>query len=209
MEKSLKALVCLAKDLENISVKPTRSLKRFSTKEVKIDHVHLQLEKNQHQTVKLEYDHKLSCREDSIQKKERLEKVVGKEQEEPSSWDFIKVSKQHLEMWEFAFTIMKLIKCQSILLSRVEEDDDEEVYITSADSEKATKRKAKEMKITWVCVSISFCAKTCVNVEQCFEELVLKILETPSLLAEGSAGLKKNTFECMAPPADASTNSYC
>ncbi|KAK6162983.1 hypothetical protein DH2020_002824 [Rehmannia glutinosa] len=53
------------------------------------------------------------------------------------------------------------------------------------------------------------CAKTRVNVEQCFEELVLKILETPSLLAEGSAGVKKNIFRQKPPESDASTSSCC
>ncbi|KAH0459009.1 hypothetical protein IEQ34_011823 [Dendrobium chrysotoxum] len=72
-----------------------------------------------------------------------------------------------------------------------------------------SKKEGIDFAREYGCLFLECSAKTCVNVEQCFEELVLKILETPSLLAEGSAGLKKNTFECMAPPADASTNSYC
>lgn len=35
-------------------------------------------------------------------------------------------------------------------------------------------------------------AKTRANVEQCFEELTLKIMEVPSLLEEGSTSGKKN-----------------
>ncbi|KAG2328689.1 hypothetical protein Bca52824_011417 [Brassica carinata] len=45
------------------------------------------------------------------------------------------------------------------------------------------------------CLFMECSAKTRVNVEQCFEELVLKILETPSLTAEGSSGGKKNIFK--------------
>ncbi|CAK7346863.1 unnamed protein product [Dovyalis caffra] len=56
------------------------------------------------------------------------------------------------------------------------------------------------------CLFLECSAKTRVNVEQCFEELVLKILETPSLLAEGSSGVKKNIFK-QKPPEDATTNS--
>ncbi|XP_039010630.1 ras-related protein RABC1-like [Hibiscus syriacus] len=39
------------------------------------------------------------------------------------------------------------------------------------------------------CLFIECSAKTRVNVQQCFDELVMKILETPSLLAEGSKGV--------------------
>jgi len=42
-------------------------------------------------------------------------------------------------------------------------------------------------------------AKTSVNVEKFFEELVLKILETPSLLEESSSGAKKNIFDQEQP----------
>ncbi|KAF4368041.1 hypothetical protein F8388_002652 [Cannabis sativa] len=38
-------------------------------------------------------------------------------------------------------------------------------------------------------------AKTRENVEQCFKELVLKILEVPSLLENGSAVVKRNTMK--------------
>lgn len=59
------------------------------------------------------------------------------------------------------------------------------------------------------CLFIECSAKTRTNVEQCFEELVLKILETPSLLAEGSAGIKKNIFKQKPPEPDASTSGCC
>ncbi|XVE95608.1 hypothetical protein REPUB_Repub02eG0113200 [Reevesia pubescens] len=59
------------------------------------------------------------------------------------------------------------------------------------------------------CLFIECSAKTRVNVEQCFEELVLKILETPSLLAEGSSGVKKNIFKQNPPQNGASATSCC
>ncbi|KAH8507612.1 hypothetical protein H0E87_009961 [Populus deltoides] len=59
------------------------------------------------------------------------------------------------------------------------------------------------------CLFIECSAKTRVNVQQCFEELVLKILDTPSLLAEGSKGVKKNIFSEKRPQPDASTSSCC
>ncbi|CAL2256921.1 unnamed protein product [Prunus armeniaca] len=60
------------------------------------------------------------------------------------------------------------------------------------------------------CLFIECSAKTRVNVQQCFEELVLKILDTPSLVAEGSKGMKKNNiFKEKPPQSDASTSSCC
>ncbi|KAF4403705.1 hypothetical protein G4B88_002558 [Cannabis sativa] len=58
------------------------------------------------------------------------------------------------------------------------------------------------------CLFIECSAKTRVNVQQCFEELVLKILDTPSLLAEGSRGVRKNIFKESVPQSDASTSRY-
>ncbi|XP_071722812.1 ras-related protein RABC1-like [Rutidosis leptorrhynchoides] len=45
------------------------------------------------------------------------------------------------------------------------------------------------------CIFLECSAKTRQNVEQCFEELVAKIMERPSLLAEDSSGVKKNIFK--------------
>ncbi|KAG6408315.1 hypothetical protein SASPL_131320 [Salvia splendens] len=56
---------------------------------------------------------------------------------------------------------------------------------------------------------IEYSAKTRVNVEQCFEELVLKILDTPSLLAEGLAGNKKNIFKQKPPESTDASSSCC
>ncbi|XP_010558194.1 PREDICTED: ras-related protein RABC2a-like [Tarenaya hassleriana] len=47
---------------------------------------------------------------------------------------------------------------------------------------------AKELK----CLFLECSAKTRENVEQCFEELALKIMEVPSLLEEGSNAVKRN-----------------
>ncbi|XP_035550315.1 ras-related protein RABC1-like isoform X2 [Juglans regia] len=59
------------------------------------------------------------------------------------------------------------------------------------------------------CLFIECSAKTRVNVQQCFEELVLKILDTPSLLAESSKGTKRNIFKEKPPQSDASTSGCC
>ncbi|KAJ1405050.1 Small GTPase superfamily [Sesbania bispinosa] len=49
-----------------------------------------------------------------------------------------------------------------------------------------TKKEGIDFAREYGCLFIECSAKTRVNVQQCFEELVLKILDTPSLLAEGS-----------------------
>ncbi|XP_039137514.1 ras-related protein RABC1 [Dioscorea cayenensis subsp. rotundata] len=73
-----------------------------------------------------------------------------------------------------------------------------------------TKKEGIDFARQYGCLFLECSAKTRVNVEQCFEELVLKILDTPSLLAEGSSGLKKNIFKQKPPAAaDASTSSCC
>ncbi|WRX24913.1 Small GTPase - like 10 [Theobroma cacao] len=73
------------------------------------------------------------------------------------------------------------------------------------DSERAVSRDegialAKELG----CMFLKCSAKTRENVEQCFEELALKIMEVPSLLEEGSAVGKRNILkqkpEYHAPP---------
>jgi len=45
------------------------------------------------------------------------------------------------------------------------------------------------------CLFLESSAKTRENVEKCFEELALKILEVPSLLEEGSSVVKRNTLK--------------
>ncbi|MBA0558419.1 hypothetical protein Golob_015437 [Gossypium lobatum] len=75
------------------------------------------------------------------------------------------------------------------------------------DSERAVSREegialAKELGSIFLECS----AKTRKNVEQCFEELALKIMETPSLLEEGSAVGKRNILKQkpeQAPPGGA------
>ncbi|XP_021824070.1 ras-related protein RABC2a [Prunus avium] len=55
------------------------------------------------------------------------------------------------------------------------------------------------------CLFLECSAKTRENVEQCFEELALKIMEVPSLLEEGSTAAKRNILkqkqENQAPPS--------
>lgn len=45
------------------------------------------------------------------------------------------------------------------------------------------------------CLFVESSAKTRENVEKCFEELALKILEVPSLLEEGSSVVKRNSLK--------------
>ncbi|CAA2958331.1 ras-related RABC1 [Olea europaea subsp. europaea] len=78
------------------------------------------------------------------------------------------------------------------------------------DSERTvSKKEGMNFAREYGCLFIECSAKTRDNVEQCFEELVLKILETPSLLAEGSSGVKKNIFKQKPLESDASTSSCC
>ncbi|OAY40949.1 ras-related protein RABC2a [Manihot esculenta] len=55
------------------------------------------------------------------------------------------------------------------------------------------------------CTFLECSAKTRQNVEQCFEELALKIMEIPSLLEEGSSAVKRNILkqkqENQSPPS--------
>uniref|UniRef100_A0A2N9H221 Uncharacterized protein n=1 Tax=Fagus sylvatica TaxID=28930 RepID=A0A2N9H221_FAGSY len=64
------------------------------------------------------------------------------------------------------------------------------------DSERVVSREegialAKELG----CLFLECSAKTRENVEQCFEELALKIMEVPSLLEEGSTLVKRNILK--------------
>ncbi|XP_074562160.1 ras-related protein RABC1-like [Curcuma longa] len=73
-----------------------------------------------------------------------------------------------------------------------------------------TKKEGINFAREYGCLFLECSAKTRVNVEQCFEELVLKILETPSLCAEGSSSVKKtNIFKQKPPQEDASTSGCC
>ncbi|EMS64144.1 Ras-related protein RABC1 [Triticum urartu] len=78
------------------------------------------------------------------------------------------------------------------------------------ESERAvTKKEGIDFAREYGCLFLECSAKTKVNVEQCFEELVLKILDTPSLLADASSGAKKNIFKQKAPEADAAASGCC
>ncbi|KAK8465691.1 hypothetical protein PHAVU_009G151300 [Phaseolus vulgaris] len=70
-----------------------------------------------------------------------------------------------------------------------------------------TKKEGIDFARECGCLFIECSAKTRVNVQQCFEELVLKILDTPSLLAEGSKSNKKNIFKDK--PSNNATSSCC
>ncbi|KAF1869856.1 hypothetical protein Lal_00017433 [Lupinus albus] len=72
-----------------------------------------------------------------------------------------------------------------------------------------SKKEGIEFAREYGCLFTECSAKTRVNVERCFEELVMKILETPSLLSEGSSSLKKNIFKQKPQQSDASTSGCC
>lgn len=77
-------------------------------------------------------------------------------------------------------------------------------------SRAVTKKEGIDFARQYGCLFLECSAKTRLNVEKCFEELVLKILETPSLLAEGSIGVKKNIFkQSQTVDADATSSSCC
>ncbi|KAF8060270.1 hypothetical protein N665_1221s0001 [Sinapis alba] len=78
------------------------------------------------------------------------------------------------------------------------------------ESERAvSKKEGIDFAREYGCLFLECSAKTRVNVEQCFEELVLKILETPSLTAEGSSGGKKNIFKQNPAQTSTASSSYC
>ncbi|KAL4379990.1 hypothetical protein GQ457_02G017670 [Hibiscus cannabinus] len=72
-----------------------------------------------------------------------------------------------------------------------------------------TKKEGIEFAREYGCLFIECSAKTQANVQQCFDELVLKIVDTPSLLAEGTKGVKKNMLSQKPLPPDASTSACC
>ncbi|KAG9449537.1 hypothetical protein H6P81_009502 [Aristolochia fimbriata] len=67
-----------------------------------------------------------------------------------------------------------------------------------------TVEEGKAFAQEYGCLFLECSAKTRENVEYCFEELALKILEVPSLLEEGSSVTRKNILkqkqEYSAPP---------
>jgi len=65
-----------------------------------------------------------------------------------------------------------------------------------------SKDEGMEFARQYGCLFVECSAKDRVNVEQCFEELVLKILETPSLLEETSSEEKKNIFDKEQPKVE-------
>ncbi|KAE8690084.1 Ras-related protein RABC2a [Hibiscus syriacus] len=72
-----------------------------------------------------------------------------------------------------------------------------------------TKKEGLEFAREYGCLFIECSAKTHANVQQCFDELVLKIVDTPSLLAEGSKGVKKNMLSQKPPQPDAAASACC
>ncbi|CAN6476786.1 unnamed protein product [Victoria cruziana] len=58
------------------------------------------------------------------------------------------------------------------------------------------------------CLFLECSAKNSINVEKCFEELALKILDVPSLLEEGSTLVKRNILK-QKPDDHPPTNGCC
>lgn len=58
------------------------------------------------------------------------------------------------------------------------------------------------------CLFLECSAKTRENVDQCFEELALKIMEVPSLLEEGSTAVKRNILK-QKPEYQTPSGSCC
>nr|GMD32144.1 ras-related protein RABC2a-like [Ipomoea batatas] len=83
--------------------------------------------------------------------------------------------------------------CIKILVANKVDRDDERVVATSEGMAFAREHK---------CIFYECSAKTSLNVQQCFQELTLKILEVPSLLEKGSAVVKnhilKEKHDCQA-----------
>nr|GLL39553.1 ras-related protein RABC1-like [Ipomoea trifida] len=72
-----------------------------------------------------------------------------------------------------------------------------------------SKKEGIDFAREYGCLFIECSAKTRTNVEQCFEELVLKILDTPSLLSEGSASVKKSNIFKQKPPETDAASGCC
>ncbi|KAL1820274.1 hypothetical protein DCAR_0416599 [Daucus carota subsp. sativus] len=72
-----------------------------------------------------------------------------------------------------------------------------------------TKKEGREFAKEHGCLFIECSAKTRDNVEKCFEELVLKILETPSLLEDSSKAIKRPMLQGSQLQTNTSTSSCC
>ncbi|MCO5547719.1 hypothetical protein L7F22_001170 [Adiantum nelumboides] len=76
------------------------------------------------------------------------------------------------------------------------------------DSERVvTKQEGIAFARQYGCLFLECSAKTRINVEHCFEELVLKILDTPNLLSDTSA--RKNILRPGVPSETNQENSSC
>ncbi|GAA0184287.1 small GTPase [Lithospermum erythrorhizon] len=108
------------------------------------------------------------------------------------------------------FTNLSDIWAKEIDLYSTNQDCIKMLVGNKVDKEKdrvVSKKEGIDFAREYGCLFIECSAKTRINVEQCFEELVLKILESPTLLA--GSGAKKNIFKQKAPEAGASTSGCC
>ncbi|KAK4751972.1 hypothetical protein SAY87_020770 [Trapa incisa] len=106
----------------------------------------------------------------------------------------------------------ELINCIKMLVGNKVDKENERVV---------SKKEGTDFAREYGCLFLECGAKTGANVEQCFEELVLKVAfishvtqlystdETPSLLVEGSSGVKKNIFKEKQPESGAAGGYWC
>ncbi|KAL8134213.1 hypothetical protein AgCh_009314 [Apium graveolens] len=72
-----------------------------------------------------------------------------------------------------------------------------------------TKKEGRDFAKEHGSLFIECSAKTRDNVEECFEELVLKILDTPGLIEDSSKATKKNILKGNRLQNDSATSSCC
>nr|ACG40028.1 ras-related protein Rab-18 [Zea mays] len=91
-------------------------------------------------------------------------------------------------------------ECIKMLVgNKVDKDEDRMV----------TKEEGLEFAQERGCLFVESSAKTRENVEKCFEELALKILQVPSLLEEGSSVVKRNTLTLKQKQENANRSGGC
>ncbi|AQK65210.1 Ras-related protein RABC2a [Zea mays] len=90
--------------------------------------------------------------------------------------------------------------CIKMLVGNKVDKDDERMV---------TKEEGLAFAEEYGCLFLESSAKTRENVEKCFEELALKILEVPSLLEEGSSSVVKRNILKQKQESDAKNGSGC
>nr|GMD55989.1 ras-related protein RABC1 [Ipomoea batatas] len=116
------------------------------------------------------------------------------------------------DFWRETFTNLSDIWAKEIDLYSTNQDCIKMLVGNKVDKEServVSKKEGIDFAREYGCLFIECSAKTRTNVEQCFEELVLKILDTPSLLSEGSASVKKSNIFKQKPPETDAASGCC